>query len=319
MIVVTGGAGFIGSNLVDALNKNNFNEVLIVEELDSHKEKFSNLKDLKYTDCVSKESFLDEIKNSNKSFVKNIDYIFHLGACSKTTEKDRDYVISTNFIYSKKILEFCANSQINLTYASSASVYGSGTNFKENPENESFMNYYAESKLMFDQYFRENQSKIQSQVVGLRYFNVFGPREHHKKVMSSVIFHFFKQMENENKIKLFKGSHGYNDGEQRRDFIFVKDTIDVKLWFMNNTNISGIYNVGTGKSRTFNDVASAVISYFKNGEIEYIDFPPDLKNQYQSFTEADITNLRTVGYKEKFTNLENGVLQYLDWLSNQNI
>ncbi len=319
MIVVTGGSGFIGSNLVEALNKNNFNEILIVEELDTYKEKFNNLKNLQYTDCVSKESFLNQLQTANKSFVKNLDYIFHLGACSKTTEKDRNYILSTNFEYSKDILEFCANSKTNLTYASSASVYGSGKKFVEDPSNESFLNYYAESKLMFDNYFRENQSKISSQVVGLRYFNVFGPREHHKLVMSSVIYHFFKQIKENNRIKLFKGSHGYNDGEQRRDFIFVNDTVNIKLWFMNNSEISGIYNIGTGKSRTFNDVASAVISYFKNGEIEYIDFPTGLKEQYQAFTEADTSKLKSVGYNEEFTSLEKGVFEYLDWLSKENI
>ena len=319
MIVVTGGSGFIGSNLVEALNKNNFNEILIVEELDTYKEKFNNLKSLQYTDCISKESFLNQLQTSNKSFVKNLDYIFHLGACSKTTEKDRNYILSTNFEYSKDILEFCANSKTNLTYASSASVYGSGKKFAEDPSNESFLNYYAESKLMFDNYFRENQSKINSQVVGLRYFNVFGPREHHKLVMSSVIYHFFKQIQENNRIKLFKGSHGYNDGEQRRDFIFVNDTVNIKLWFMNNSEISGIYNIGTGKSRTFNDVASAVISYFKNGEIEYIDFPAGLKEQYQAFTEADTSKLKSVGYNEEFTSLEKGVFEYLDWLSKENI
>ncbi len=319
MIVVTGGSGFIGSNLVEALNKNNFNEILIVEELDTYKEKFNNLKGLQYTDCVSKESFLNQLQTANKSFVKNLDYIFHLGACSKTTEKDRNYILSTNFEYSKDILEFCANSKTNLTYASSASVYGSGKKFVEDQSNESFLNYYAESKLMFDNYFRENQSKISSQVVGLRYFNVFGPREHHKLVMSSVIYHFFKQIKENNRIKLFKGSHGYNDGEQRRDFIFVNDTVNIKLWFMNNSEISGIYNIGTGKSRTFNDVASAVISYFKNGEIEYIDFPTGLKEQYQAFTEADTSKLKSVGYNEEFTSLEKGVFEYLDWLSKENI
>ena len=319
MIVITGGSGFIGSNLVYTLNKNNFYEILIVEELDTYKEKFNNIKDLKYVDCISKESFLEEVRTSNKAFIKNIDYIFHLGACSKTTEEDKDYMMSTNFHYSKDLLEFCSNSNINLTYASSASVYGSGKTFSEHPENESFLNHYAESKLMFDNYYRENQTKIQSQVVGLRYFNVFGPREGHKKVMSSVIYHFYNQMKEGKNIKLFKGSHGYDDGEQRRDFIFVDDTIDVKLWFMNNPNISGIYNIGTGESRTFNDIASAILSYFGTGKIEYVNFPSKLENQYQAFTEADIKNLRKVGYKKEFTKLENGILKYLDWLSNKTV
>ncbi len=205
--------------------------------------------------------------------------------------------------------------KIPLIYASSASVYGNGTKFTEDPKNESFLNHYAESKLLFDTFYRENESKISSQVVGLRYFNVFGPREHHKEGMSSVVFHFYNQMKNDGEIKLFKGSHGYNDGEQRRDFICVEDTIKVKRWFQKHKNISGIYNVGTGMSRTFNDIANCVLAYFGKGKITYIDFPDNLINQYQSFTEADMTYLKSKGFDEKFTTLEKGVKDYLDWLS----
>ena len=169
---------------------------------------------------------------------------------------------------------------------------------------------------MFDQYYRDNLSKITSQVVGLRYFNVFGPREHHKEGMSSVVYHFYNQMITSKSINLFKGSHGYKDGEQRRDFIFVDDTINVKLWFLKNSNVSGIYNVGTGISRAFNDIANAVIKYFNHGKINYIDFPNNLESQYQAYTQADMTNLRKSGYLDNFTTLESGVKKYLDWLSN---
>ena len=313
MIVVTGGAGFIGSNLVYSLNKKGLKDILIVEELDTYTKKFNNLKNLDYLDCIDKDSFLDKIKNNKYS--NNIEYIFHLGACSKTTEPDRDYILSTNLYYSKDILKYCANNKTPLIYASSASVYGSGTKFYENQENESYLNHYAESKLMFDQYYRDNLSKITSQVVGLRYFNVFGPREHHKEGMSSVVYNFYNQMMASKSINLFKGSHGYKDGEQRRDFIFVDDTINVKLWFLKNSNVSGIYNVGTGISRAFNDIANAVIKYFNHGKINYIDFPNNLESQYQAYTQADMTSLRKSGYLDNFTTLESGVKKYLDWLS----
>jgi len=168
---------------------------------------------------------------------------------------------------------------------------------------------------MFDNYYRQNMSKINSQVVGLRYFNVFGPREFHKEGMSSVVFHFFNQLHDTGIIKLFKGSHGYNDGEQRRDFIHVSDTVKVKSWFMNNSDISGIFNVGTGVSRSFNDIANCVLKYFDRGEIEYIDFPESLEEQYQAFTEAKMEKIRECGYNENFLSLEESVNSYLDWLS----
>jgi ADP-L-glycero-D-manno-heptose 6-epimerase len=316
MIVITGGAGFIGSNLVYSLNQKGLKDILIVEELDTYTKKFNNLKSLDYLDCIDKDSFLNQIKNKNNKYSNNIECIFHLGACSKTTEPDRDYILSTNLHYSKDILKYCSNNKIPLIYASSASVYGSGTKFYEDQKNESYLNHYAESKLMFDQYYRDNQSKITSQVVGLRYFNVFGPREHHKEGMSSVVYHFYNQIIASKSINLFKGSHGYKDGEQRRDFIFVDDTINVKLWFLKNSNVSGIYNVGTGLSRSFNDIANAVIKYFNYGKINYIDFPDNLESQYQAYTQADMTNLKKAGYLDNFTTLESGVEKYLDWLSN---
>ena len=315
MIIVTGGAGFIGSNLVHKLNLDNINDILIVEERNTSTKKFENLKDLKYLDCVDKNVFIKEIKKLSQNYINQIDCIFHLGACSKTTEPDREYIMNTNFEFSKNLLEFSSNNKIPLIYASSASVYGNGTKFKEDSSNESFLNHYAESKLLFDTLYRENESKISSQVVGLRYFNVFGPREHHKEGMSSVVFHFYNQMKNDGEIKLFKGSHGYNDGEQRRDFVCVEDTIKVKRWFQKHKNISGIYNVGTGVSRTFNDIANCVLAYFGKGKITYIDFPDNLINQYQAFTEADMTYLKSKSFDEKFTTLEKGVKDYLDWLS----
>ena len=319
MIVITGGSGFIGSNLLKFLNENQNDEILIVDELDTYVKKFENLKDLKYLDCIDKDLFLHHIQNNSSLYNGKIEIIYHLGACSKTTEPDRDYIMNTNLSYSKGLLEYSANNAIPLIYASSASVYGEGKEFIENSKYESYLNHYAESKLLFDNYYRENMSKINSQVVGLRYFNVFGPREHHKEGMSSVIYHFFNQRKTDGEIKLFKGSHGYKDGEQRRDFIHVDDTVKVKNWFKENPHISGIYNVGTGVSRTFNDIANCVLDYYKhhkpNASMSYIDFPDGLEEQYQAFTEADINLLRSKGYNKNFTSLEEGVKSYLDWLS----
>ena len=319
MIVVTGGSGFIGSNLVKFLNDMGEEEVLIVEELDTYVKKFENLKDLTYLDCLDKQAFIQDLKRNSTKYKNNISQIFHLGACSKTTEPDRDYIMSTNLVYSKDLLEYSANNKISLIYASSASVYGEGKAFIEQPKYESYLNHYAESKLMFDNYYRDNMHKINSQVVGLRYFNVFGPRENHKEGMSSVVYHFFNQRKSHSHISLFKGSHGYEDGEQRRDFIHVDDTIKVKNWFKQNPAISGIYNVGTGASRTFNDIAVCVLDYYKNEDpnavMSYIDFPEGLEDQYQAFTEADMSLLKSKGYNESFTSLEKGVKLYLDWLS----
>ena len=311
MIVITGGAGFIGSNLASDLNEDF--EILIVDELDKHTSKLNNISHLKYLDCIDKISFLNLVTNKEKQLSEKIDIIFHLGACSKTTEKDRNYVMETNFEYSKKILHFCANNNIPLIYASSASVYGDGKIFREDPKNESFLNHYAESKLLFDNYYRENITKIKSQVSGLRYFNVYGPRESHKEGMFSVMYSFFCQLNKSNHIQLFKGSHGYDDGDQRRDFIHVDDTVKVKKWLMQN-KVSGIFNVGTGKSRSFNDVANAVISTMKKGQIKYIDFPDGLREQYQAFTQAEIKKLVSSGYSHCFLTLEEGVEKYIKWL-----
>ena len=311
MIVVTGGSGFIGTNLVRSLLKLN-HKVLVVEELDRNYHKFKNIDALDIVDCIGHNVFIRDLLNDK--YKNKIEYIFHLGACSKTTEPDREYIMDVNLNYSKMLFEYAANNNIKMVYASSASVYGSGNIFREDQANESSLNHYSESKLLFDNYVRENLDKVDSQIVGIRYFNVYGPYEQHKEVMSSVIFHFYNQIKNTGKLKLFRGSHGYSDGEQRRDFVYVKDTIDIKIWFMHN-NISGIFNVATGKSRSFNDVANSVLDFFNSGHIEYIDFPDGLEEQYQAFTEADLTNLRNVGYKGLSTELEDGIKSYLSFLS----
>ena len=310
MIVVTGGAGFIGTNLVRSLLELD-KQILIVEELDKYTKKFENIKNLEILDCLDHHIFIKDLLGGK--YKNKIDQIFHLGACSKTTEPDRDYIMDVNFNYSKKLLEHSANNNIDMIYASSASVYGDGTIFKEDTDNESSLNHYSESKLLFDNYVRKNMTRINSQIVGMRYFNVYGPYEQHKEVMSSVAYHFYNQLKQYGMLKLFRGSHGYDDGEQRRDFVYVKDTIDIKLWFMQN-NYSGIFNVASGKSRSFNDVANSVISYLKSGYIEYINFPEGLEAQYQAFTEADMSNLRNRGYERQATELEDGVSSYLKFL-----
>ena len=311
MIVVTGGSGFIGTNLVRSLLKLN-HKVLVIEELDRNSHKFKNIDALDIVDCIGHNVFIRDLLNDK--YKNKIEYIFHLGACSKTTEPDREYIMDVNLNYSKILFEYAANNNIKMVYASSASVYGSGSIFREDQANESSLNHYSESKLLFDNYVRENLDKVDSQIVGIRYFNVYGPYEQHKEVMSSVIFHFYNQIKDTGKLKLFRGSHGYSDGEQRRDFVYVKDTIDIKIWFMQN-NISGIFNVATGKSRSFNDVANSVLDFFNSGHIEYVDFPDGLEEQYQAFTEADLTNLRNVGYKGLSTELEDGIKSYLSFLS----
>lgn len=310
MIIVTGGAGFIGTNLVRSLLSLNKN-VLVVEELDKYTSKFENIKNLNILDCIGHNLFLKHLENDK--YTKQIEYVFHLGACSKTTEPDREYIMDVNLNYSKKLLMYCANNHIDMVYASSASVYGAGNKFKEESINESSLNHYSESKLLFDNFVRDNFKKINSQVVGMRYFNVYGQYEQHKEIMSSVVYHFYHQFKKYGMLKLFRGSHGYSDGEQRRDFVYVNDTIDIKLWFMKNKH-SGIFNVATGKSRSFNDVANSVINFFKSGHIEYIDFPEGLEDQYQAFTEADMSNLINIGYQRESTALENGVSSYLSFL-----
>ena len=221
-------------------------------------------------------------------------------------------MLENNFRYSKVLLNFCLERSIPFIYASSAAVYGINSNFAEKRKNEAPINIYGYSKWLFDQYVRSLKNKIKSQVVGLRYFNVFGPGEAHKNNMASVVYHFDNQINETGELKLFKGSHGYDDGEQRRDFIFVDDVIKINLWMMNNSNISGIYNVGTGKSHSFNNIANAVIKRRKIGRIKYIPFPKELEESYQSYTEANLENLRSVGYKKEFIALDEGVSTYLD-------
>jgi ADP-L-glycero-D-manno-heptose 6-epimerase len=240
--------------------------------------------------------------------------IFHQGACSDTTEWDGRMMLGNNYDYSKQLLHYSLDHRIPFLYASSASVYGDGLVFSEDPGNERPLNLYAYSKALFDRYVRRRLPSAGSQVVGFRYFNVYGPREQHKCKMASVAYHFDQQIAGNGTASLFEGSGEYGDGEQRRDFVYVGDVAAVNLWFHERPQLSGIFNLGTGKSQTFNDVANAVIRYHGRGKIAYIPFPSQLEGRYQSYTEADISALREVGYAEPFKSVEEGVAAYLPWL-----
>lgn len=309
MIVVTGGAGFIGSNLVKGLNTIGHNDILIVDDL-TDGTKFKNIVDCKILDYQDKETFLAHLKNA-AAFREKIVAVFHLGACSTTTEWDGAYMMRNNYEYSKKLLHFCIQERIPFIYASSAAIYGNSKNFKEQPKNEKPLNIYGYSKLLFDQYVRQFLPQLKSQVVGLRYFNVYGPREQHKGEMASVIWHANKQMLQDKIIRLFSGCDGYSDGEQLRDFVFVADTVNVNLWFWQQQGKSGIYNIGTGRAESFNTMARAILAYYGYGEIAYIPFPEKLLGHYQSFTQADLSALREVGCDITFRDVTTGVKDYL--------
>ncbi len=317
MIIVTGGAGFIGSNIVKALNARGRSDILVVDNL-KNGVKFKNISDCEILDYMDRYDFIERIK-ANEKFADKIDAIFHEGACSSTTEWDGIYIMQNNYEYSKHLLHYCLQHNIAYLYASSASVYGSGNKFIEKREHEEPLNMYGYSKFLFDQYVRRYLPEAKSQIVGFRYFNVYGPREQHKGSMASVAFHNRNQLNEIGKVKLFEGCDGYGHGEQRRDFVYVGDVVDVNLWFMDNPKKSGIFNLGTGRSQPFNDVANAVINYHKKGNIEYIPFPEKLIGRYQSFTEADISALRNAGYKKEFKTVEQGVQEYMAWLGERNI
>lgn len=309
MIIVTGGAGFIGSNIVKTLNQRGRTDIIVVDDLTDGK-KFRNIVDCDIADYFDQDDFLERVK-ANDNFGTKIDAIFHEGACSSTTEWDGRYVMHNNYDYSKSLLHYCMDQGAAFLYASSASVYGGGSVFVEDRDNEEPLNMYGYSKFQFDQYVRGYLDKAKIQIAGFRYFNVYGPREQHKGSMSSVAFHLNNQINAGENPKLFAGTDGHYDGGQLRDFIYISDVVDVNLWFMDNPKASGIFNVGTGKAQSFNDVANSVIAHHGKGHIEYIPFPDHLKGCYQSFTEANITKLRDAGYAQDFKTVEQGVAEYM--------
>jgi len=326
MLIVTGGAGFIGSALITALNQRDITDILIVDELGSD-EKWKNLRKLSFVDYLEKDDFLEMVLADKINSA--VEAIFHLGACSKTTETNCSYLIKNNYEYSKLLTQWATDSNIRFIYASSAATYGDGSKgFSDNhDELEKLipLNMYGYSKHLFDLWVK--RTRLLSKVVGLKYFNVFGPNEYHKAEMRSFVIKAFEQINATGGVRLFKsykvGSHfpnclengvpgEYADGEQKRDFLYVKDAVDMTLFFLDNPKIAGIYNIGTGKARTWNDLAKAVFAAMdKKANIEYIDMPESIRNQYQYFTEADISKLCSVGYKKQTTPLEDAIKDYI--------
>lgn len=303
MIIVTGGAGMIGSNIVKALNDRGHTDILIVDNLKDGT-KFANLADLDISDYMDKMEFLSYIMSVHN--FAQIDAIFHEGACSATTEWDGKYMIENNYQYSKHLLQFCLNHKIPFLYASSAAIYGArNENFIEKRQHEKPINVYGYSKMLFDHYVRQILPAANSPVCGFRYFNVYGQREWHKHSMASIIFHLNTQIVNGENLKLFEGSDNFC-----RDFTHVDDVVTVNLWSWEN-GVSGIYNCGTGRAESFQKVANIVLKFYQKGHIEYIPFPEKLKGCYQAFTQADLTKLRTAGYDKPFKAITEGVNEYI--------
>lgn len=327
-VVVTGAAGFIGSNLVHGLNAIGIDDVIAVDDL-SDGPKYRNLLGASISDYFDKGEFYARFA---KSELGKVDVVLHQGACSDTMEHNGRFMLDNNYRNSKDLLDACLAQGTRLLYASSAATYGASRTFREEPAFEQPLNIYGYSKLLFDNVVRRSLLVARTQVVGFRYFNVYGPREQHKGRMASVAFHHHQQFRESGKVKLFGAYGGYRAGEQARDFVFVDDVVAVNLWFMQHPDKRGVYNLGTGRAQPFNDVASAVVNAERalNGEpelplaqlvakglIEYFEFPPALVGKYQSFTQADLARLRGIGCAHEFADVATGVAQYVRWLGAQ--
>jgi ADP-L-glycero-D-manno-heptose 6-epimerase len=309
VIVVTGGAGFIGSNLVGALNARGRDDVIVVDDL-TDGGKFQNLAAARIADYLDVDDFARLIDRRDAA-LDGVTAVLHQGACADTTERDGRRMMRMNFESSKRVAGLCARLGVPFIYASSAAVYGGGARFVEEPAAERPLNVYGWSKLVFDQWVRRTLGAAESQVVGLRYFNVYGPGEAHKGPMASVARHLHGQLGATGRVRLFEGCDGFANGEQRRDFVHVADVCAVVLWFLDHPERSGVFNVGTGASRSFLEVARAVIGFHGRGEVEFVPFPEALRGTYQSFTEADLTRLRAAGYTGDFRPIAAGVPEYL--------
>lgn len=325
--IVTGAAGFIGSNLVKALNERGVDQIIAVDNL-TRADKFKNLVDCEIADYIDKQEFIERLLAGH--FDGDVDALFHQGACSDTMEADGRYMMENNFRYSLGILDWCIDQDVQFLYASSAATYGGSSEFREERPFEAPLNVYGYSKFLFDQIVRQRLPEASSQIVGFRYFNVYGPRESHKGRMASVAFHHYNQFRSEQKVKLFEGCDGYANGEQKRDFVYVGDVTSVNLYFLDHPEKSGIFNLGTGRAQSFNELAVANVNscralagepkqsleeLLRQGFIEYIPFPDALKGKYQSFTQADLAKLRKAGYEAPFASVEQGVAQYVQWLN----
>ena len=325
--IVTGAAGFIGSNIVKALNERGVTKIIAVDNL-KRAEKFKNLVDCEIADYLDKEGFIERLLAGH--FDGAVDAVLHQGACSDTMEQDGHYMMENNFRYSLAMLDWCQEQKVQFLYASSAATYGGSSEFREERSLEAPLNVYGYSKFLFDQIVRQRLPEATAQITGFRYFNVYGPRESHKGRMASVAFHHYHQFRNDGKVKLFEGCDGYGNGEQKRDFVYVGDVAKVNLFFLDHPEKSGIFNVGTGRAQSFNELAAANVNscralqgkaaepldaLLKQGFIEYVPFPEALKGKYQSFTEADLSKLRQAGYDALFASVEQGVAQYVQWLN----
>ena len=320
MIILTGGAGFIGSAFLWKLNQEGINDVILVDKL-RKQDKWRNLNKKAFEDYIDKEKFLDLLENNKFS---NIDTIFHIGACSSTTERDADYIMENNFEYSKRIAQWCIKNNVKMIYASSAATYGDGDLGYSDEDSATWtlkpMNAYGYSKHFFDLWVLKHQ--LQDKLVGFKYFNVFGPNEYHKGDMMSVICKAYSQIKKKGFLKLFKSyKKGYKDGEQRRDFIYVKDVVSVMFYFYQHKDKAGIFNLGTGKARSFYDLGKATFKAMGiKHNIKFISMPVNLRDRYQYFTEANLTKLRKIGCDYTFTNLETAVEDYVkNYLAQEDI
>ncbi len=335
-IVVTGAAGFIGSNIVRGLNARGFDDIIAVDDL-TQGDKFRNLVDLKISDYVDASTFYDMFA---QGAFGQIEAVFHEGACSDTMETNGKYMMDNNYGLSYSLFQACQKRGARLLYASSAATYGGSDTFREDPAFEHPLNVYGYSKLLFDQRmrrdcgvgFQRSMAGKTGQVVGFRYFNVYGPHEQHKGRMASVAFHQFNQFSAEGKVKLFGDYGGYGPGSQMRDFISIDDVVAVNLWFFDHPGVSGIFNLGSGRAQPFNDVASSVVNAMRAmqgeaalsleaitaaGLIEYVPFPDALRGKYQCYTQADLTALRATGCDHPFADVQTGVSRYVQWMAAQ--
>lgn len=325
-VVVTGAAGMIGSNLVHGLNAIGIDDVIAVDDL-TDGPKYRNLLGARISDYFDRGDFYTRFARGD---LGPIDAVLHQGACSDTMEHNGRYMMDNNYRCSKDLLDACLAQGTRLLYASSAATYGGSASFREEPEFEQPLNVYGYSKLLFDNVVRRALPHAKTQVVGFRYFNVYGPREQHKGRMASVAFHHFNQLRDTGQVKLFGEYGGYGPGEQSRDFVFVDDVVAVNLWFLQNPQASGVYNLGTGRAQPFNDVAWATVNAWRalrgEGElpldelvrrriVEYIPFPEALVGKYQCFTQADLTQLRAAGCTHTFADVATGAAKYVQWLA----